>query len=202
LTHIFRASPACLSFLLTQCSKASNGGFFHLLSCPRSFFLAYLSSLISSSNVFLSQASLHLLCSFVHFDPTTVTMSSTQFTFSFFFLDLRLLPYPRANRPPTLTCDLSQGTSDLSFLFYFDSRMRSAASAFCSMAPFPPLCRLSFVCLVPSFNYTWYLDHFLHAFIESYEATGCHSTTPVGSHSLILPSTPHSESSIAQLLPL
>jgi hypothetical protein len=64
---------------------------------PWSFFIYYLSSPISSSNDFLSRASLHLFCSFFHFDPITVTVSSAQFTFSFFFLDIRLLPYPRAN---------------------------------------------------------------------------------------------------------
>jgi hypothetical protein len=188
LTHIFRASPACLFFLLMRCSKASNGGFSHFLSCPRSFFLSYLSSLISSSNDSLSLASLHVFYSFVHFDPITVTVSSTQFTFSLFFLDIFFLPYPRANRPPTITCGSSRGTSDPIFLFYFASRLRSASSVFCSLPPLHPLCRMSLLFIVPSFNCTWYLEPFLHASTESCEVAGCHSTTSTDSHSLILPS--------------
>jgi hypothetical protein len=171
---------ASLSFLPSRvrCSKASNGGFFRLLSCPRSVFLADLSSSISSSNDLLSLTSLHLFFSFAHFDPVSVTVSSAQFAFYLFFLNLHLLPYPRANRPPTLTCDSSRGTSDLIFLFYFDFRLRRAAFAFSSIPPsLPSLCRLSFLCLVPSFNCTWYLDPFPHAFTESCEATGCHNTT-------------------------
>jgi hypothetical protein len=39
------ALPVCLSFLLVQCSKSSNSGFFCLLSCPQSIFLDNLSIL-------------------------------------------------------------------------------------------------------------------------------------------------------------
>jgi hypothetical protein len=87
LTHIFRALPTCLSFLLVRCSKASNGGFSRLLTCPRYFFLTYLSSLVSLSNDIISRASLHIFFSFVHFDPIIVIISSAKFTFSLFFLD-------------------------------------------------------------------------------------------------------------------
>jgi hypothetical protein len=63
-------------------------------------------------------------------------VSSLQFSFLIFFLNIHLLPYPRANRPPTLTCDSSQGTSDLKFLFFFDFKLRREACAFSAMPPF------------------------------------------------------------------
>jgi hypothetical protein len=129
-------------------------------------------------------------------------VSSTKFAFSLFLLDICILPYLRANNPPTLNYDSSRGTSYMSFLFYFDSKLHSATSTFFSMPPLFPLCRLSFLFLVPSFNCTWYLDPFLHAFTKSFEAAGCCSTTSVSSHSLDLPSILHSTSSIAQLIPL
>jgi hypothetical protein len=56
-----------------------------------------LSSSIFSSNNLLSLTSHHLFCSSAHFDPVSVTVSSAQFVFFLFFLNLRLLPYPRAN---------------------------------------------------------------------------------------------------------
>jgi hypothetical protein len=92
LTHIFWASPVCLPFLLVRCSKSSNNGFFHFLSCPQSIFLVDMSSSISSSNGFLFRNLLHLFFSFSYFDPTIVTVSPTKFTFYLFFLVLHFLP--------------------------------------------------------------------------------------------------------------
>jgi hypothetical protein len=120
---------ASLSFLPSRVVLQSiQRGFFCLLSCPRSIFLVDLSSSISSSNDLLSLTSLHLFFSSAHFDPVSVTVSSTQFTFLLFCLDLRLLPYPRANRPPTLTCDSSRGTSDLTSCFL---RLRTVQGSLC-----------------------------------------------------------------------
>jgi hypothetical protein len=91
LTCVLRASPTCLSLLIMQCSKAFNGGFFFLLSFPRSLFLVDMSSSISSFNDLLPFTLIHLFLSFDHFDPIKVILSSVQFTFCIFFLDLHLL---------------------------------------------------------------------------------------------------------------
>jgi hypothetical protein len=64
----------------------------------------------------------------------------------------------------------------------------------------PSLCRLSFLCLVPSFNYTWYLDPSSYAFTESCEGDGYHSTLSTDSHLPNLPSILPSKSSTTQLL--
>jgi hypothetical protein len=108
--------------------QSSNGGFFHLLSCPRSVFLADMSSSISSLNDLISLTS---LCPSSHFD----LVSCVQFTFHLLCLNLHLLPYPRANRPPTLTYDSSRGTSDMNLLFFFNFRLCGAACAFFSLLP-------------------------------------------------------------------
>jgi hypothetical protein len=138
LTHVFRASPACLSFFPMRCSKASIGGFFHLLSCPRSIFLDDPFSSIFSSNDLFSLTSLLLFFFFDQFDLILVNVSSAQFAlhlfFSFFFTFF-LNPYPRDNMPPTLTCESSRGIVYLNLLFYFDFRLCSAAYAFFSIPP-------------------------------------------------------------------
>jgi hypothetical protein len=58
--------------------------------------------------------------------------------------------------PPTLTCDSSQVTLGSSLLYYFNYRLHRVSCVFYSYLPI--MCRLSFLCLVPSFNCTWYLD--------------------------------------------
>jgi hypothetical protein len=126
----------------------TNDGFFCLLSCPRSIFLVDLSSSISSSNDLYFLTSLHLFFSFAHFDPVTVTVSPAKCTFHLFFLVLRFFPSPRANKPPTLTCDSSRGTSDLILFFFFDFGLRTAVFAFCSMPSSCPCADCLF--------YVWY----------------------------------------------
>jgi hypothetical protein len=95
-----------------------------------------MSSSISSSNDLLSLTSLHLFYSSTHFNPVLVTVSSVQFTFHLSYLNIHLLSYPRANRPPTLTFDSSRDTSDLILLIFFDFRLRREVYAFYSIPPF------------------------------------------------------------------
>jgi len=127
---------ASLSFL-PSCTvlQSSNGGFFCLLKFPRSIFLTDISSSISSFNDLISLTSLCLLFSSSHFDLVLVTVSSAQFTFHLFFLNLYLLPYPSANRPPTLTYDSSRGTSYMNLMFFFNFRLCGAAFVFFSLLP-------------------------------------------------------------------
>jgi hypothetical protein len=118
------------------------------------------------------------------------------------FLPCSSLPsITKGQQAPTLTYDSSRGTLDLNPLCCLTLDC-VGQPWFLLYAFSPSLCRLSFLCLVPSFNCTWYLDPFPTIFTESYEADGCHSTTSTDSHSLILPSSLPSMFSVAQLLVL
>jgi hypothetical protein len=78
--------------------------------------------------------------------------------------------------------------------FYFISTSDCARKPVLSALSLSSMCRPSFLCLVPSFNCTWYLDPFPHAFTESCEATGFHNTISTGFHSPNLPSILQSKS--------
>jgi hypothetical protein len=116
-----------------KCSKASIGCFFLLLSCPRSIIFVDLSSLIFLSDGLLPLTPLHIFFSFDYFDSVSIIVSSVQFASHLSFHNICLLPSPRANRPPTLTCDSSRGTSDLILLFFFEFRPCGAGCDFCSI---------------------------------------------------------------------
>jgi hypothetical protein len=93
LTLFFQASPACLSFLLTWCSKASNGGFSHFLSRPRSLSLVDLSSSISSSNI-----------DFPHFTPSFMLFCSLRPSDSHgVSCDVRFFPFLPCSSLPSIT---------------------------------------------------------------------------------------------------
>ena len=88
--------------------------------------------------------------------------------------------------------------SDLSVLLW----LQTAQCNLCFLldASSPSLCKLSFLCLVPSFNCTWYLDPSYYAFTKSYEVSSCHSTISTGSHLSNLSSIFHSKSLTTHLL--
>jgi hypothetical protein len=98
-------------------------------------FVAF-SSLIFTFTDFLSLTLFLILCFFNHFESSLVCVPSEHFILCiyyylifYFFLNT----YPRANRPPTLTCDSSRVTTRLSFMYYFECRLHRAACALFSV---------------------------------------------------------------------